>query len=103
MSTSTRHHQQQLFDLVDVHMVDKCALDCVFGFDLHTTSMPAKVRATSFSCRWRGIFLLFYIIDSPSAFYHIFFLFILFHAPFSCSFIISLFMPLFLSCVLFFH
>jgi hypothetical protein len=32
-----------LFDLVDVHCADKCALDCAHGFELHLTSAPAKV------------------------------------------------------------
>jgi hypothetical protein len=32
-----------LFDLVDVHATDKCALDCFYGFELHVTSSGGKV------------------------------------------------------------
>jgi len=38
---------KQLFDLADVHMADKCGLDCLYGFDLHVTSVPARVLKMS--------------------------------------------------------
>ena len=36
-------HIKFLFDAVDVFMADKCGLDLTYGFELHMTSMPAKV------------------------------------------------------------